>query len=296
MPSRRPQRTQVFISYSHRDRRWLDRLRVHLRPLERTYQIEVWDDSRIKPGSRWREEIAAAIKAARVAVLLVSADFLASDFIATDELPPLLRAAEDEGATILPLIIGHSRFSRTPSLSQFQAVNDPAVPLASMTGNRREKTLATLVDQIESFLMSAPAAVPQERRAAPRAAKKTERPKAGDKAPVLLARFSTDSRGKLRLKDEHYEIRLFIKDPPPSTSSVVYTLHESYAKRRRKVNKGVPDFEEYITSYGDFEVGVKINGGHPMQFKTYLSSALEHHYGNKASSAVRKAIDHLVEN
>jgi hypothetical protein len=273
----------------------LDRLRVHLRPLERTFQIEVWDDSRIKPGSKWKEEIATAIKAARVAVLLVSADFLASDFVATDELPPLLRAAEKEGAVIMPLIIGHSRFSRTPSLSQFQTVNDPAAPLASMTSNRREKTLVIVADQIESFLASVPSAPPQEKTAS-LSPKQVERLRAGDKAPQLLARFSTDRRGRLLRKDEHYEIRLFIKDPPPTTRSVVYTLDKSYSKPTRKVNKGVPDFEEYITSYGDYEVGVKINAGRPIQFKTYLSSALEHYYGNKASGAVREAIDHIVEN
>jgi hypothetical protein len=84
-------RTKVFISYSHKDERSLKRLSVHLQPLVRDSDIAVWHDKQINPGDEWREKIKTAIHSARVVVLLVSADFLASDFIARDELPPLLK-------------------------------------------------------------------------------------------------------------------------------------------------------------------------------------------------------------
>src|SRR5689334_18953275 len=127
------ERTKIFISYSHTDADWLVRLRVHLKPLERSLDIDIWDDTRIRPGSRWREEIQRIIALSRVAVLLVSADFLASDFIATDELPPLLKAAEEEGAIILPLILSPSRFQSISGLSQFQSVNPPSRPLINLS-------------------------------------------------------------------------------------------------------------------------------------------------------------------
>jgi hypothetical protein len=87
-------RTKIFVSYSHQDRRFLDRLHVHLKPLERDGLLELWDDTRLKPGSDWREKIKDAVDSARVALLLISAGFFASDFIHQDELPPLLDAAE----------------------------------------------------------------------------------------------------------------------------------------------------------------------------------------------------------
>jgi len=82
-------RARVFISYSHHDVKWLERLRVHLKPLIRKQVVDLWDDTRISPGMDWRREIDTALSAASVAVLLISADFLASDFIVDNELPVL---------------------------------------------------------------------------------------------------------------------------------------------------------------------------------------------------------------
>ncbi|MBK9045931.1 MAG: toll/interleukin-1 receptor domain-containing protein [Bacteroidetes bacterium] len=79
-----------------------------------------------------------AIKESSVAVLLVSADFLASDFISTNELPPLLKSAEKKGTTIIPVIIKPCRFLREPSISQFQAINDPMNPLCKLFEHEQE--------------------------------------------------------------------------------------------------------------------------------------------------------------
>src|SRR4051794_13839548 len=67
---------RVFISYSHKDVRWLDRLKTMLQPLARSGEIDPWDDMRIRSGQYWREEIARAIASATTAVPLVSPEFL----------------------------------------------------------------------------------------------------------------------------------------------------------------------------------------------------------------------------
>ena len=72
-----------------------------MRPFERQGHVDLWADSRITPGDRWKQEIASAMERASIAVLLVSADFLASDFVAENELPPLLEAAQREGVRIV---------------------------------------------------------------------------------------------------------------------------------------------------------------------------------------------------
>jgi hypothetical protein len=149
------ERNQVFISYSHKDKkRWLDRLHVHLKPLMQQGGVTLWDDSLIKPGEKWREAIKKGLASAKVAILLVSADFLASDFITAEELPALLAAAKSEGTLILPLIVSPCRFLKTESLSQFQAVNLPSQPLSEMTKARQEATFVKLIESVEDALKS----------------------------------------------------------------------------------------------------------------------------------------------
>lgn len=145
-------RAKVFIGYSHQDDVWLERLQVHLTPLERDGLIDRWDHTRIRAGSRWRDEIKSALDAAQVAVLLISADFMASDFIATGELPSLLAAAEKNGLVILPLIISPSKFQVTESLSRFQSVNPPPRPLIGLEKGKQEEILIKLKEDILSAL------------------------------------------------------------------------------------------------------------------------------------------------
>jgi hypothetical protein len=145
-------RDRVFISYSHKDQRWLKRLQVHLKPLEQSGVVTRWDDTMIDAGQNWRDQISQALAAAKVAILLISADFLASDFISTNELPPLLAAAESEGATILPVIISPCRFTQIPHLAQFQAVNQPSQPLITLSKGRQEAIFVKVSETVEKAL------------------------------------------------------------------------------------------------------------------------------------------------
>ena len=148
------QRLSVFVSYSHADAAWLERVQVHLRPLVRDEQIDLWDDTRIKAGARWREEIRSALAQARVAVLLISADFFGSDFIATKELPPLLEAERKRGLVILGVHLSASRFDRDQVLSEYQTVNSPGRPIESLARSDQEVVFDALARRIEELLAS----------------------------------------------------------------------------------------------------------------------------------------------
>src|SRR3954454_16752252 len=151
MPPSSSTRTKAFISYSHKDQEWLERLQIHLEPLVRE-GLDYWDDTHIRPGDDWKQEIQNALDTAQVAVLLISADFFASDFIDETELPPLLDAARAKGVRILPVILSASRFARNLTLRNFQAVNPPSRPLNEMPQAEQEKVLDRLAHTIESVL------------------------------------------------------------------------------------------------------------------------------------------------
>lgn len=150
---KRLESAKVFVSYSHVDKKWIDRVRTHLRVLQHEgLTLDVWDDTRIKPGKKWKQEIETALETATIAILIVSTDFLASDFVVNDELPSLLRSAEDRGLKVLPLVVRPCRFTKHAALSQFQAVNDPSKPLVTLSDFEQEELLVKLTDSVEGYL------------------------------------------------------------------------------------------------------------------------------------------------
>ena len=143
-------RDKVFISYSHLDNSFLKDVQRHFKPF--LNEIDYWDDSKITPGKKWKEEIRKAIKETKIAILLVSTDFLGSDFIANDELPPLLELAEKEGAVILIVILKPCLFEEFDELNQFQAMNAPDNPVSKMGINEKEELFVNLVRQTKRIL------------------------------------------------------------------------------------------------------------------------------------------------
>jgi len=95
----------VFISYSHKDEAWKNRLVSHLGVLQSEGLLGIWDDTRIEAGADWYPNIQKAIDASNVAILLISADFLTSKFILGEEVPRLLERREKEGLRIFPVIV-----------------------------------------------------------------------------------------------------------------------------------------------------------------------------------------------
>jgi TIR domain len=157
-----PQRTTVFVSYSHRDTRWLERLQVHLKPLGRRGDLVLWDDTKLDPGDRWRSTIRAAIDRAAASVLLISADLLASDFVVSEELPFLLHKAERAGAKVIPIIVQPCRLMNHPELASFQALNSPNKPLSKLSDAEVEEVFVRAAEQVERVIRSSRPAVTQQ--------------------------------------------------------------------------------------------------------------------------------------
>lgn len=145
-------RDKIFISYSHKDKKWLERLQTMLKPLVRSGQITVWDDKEIKVGAQWHEEIMAALATAKVGLIMVSPNFLASDFISEVELPSLLKAAKNEGLEVCWILLSTCLYE-TSELSRFQAAHDISRPLDSLSPSQLNTTLANIARQIQSLAL-----------------------------------------------------------------------------------------------------------------------------------------------
>ncbi len=144
-------RGPVFISYARSDSDWLEKLRIHLRPLERSGKIELWHDGRLKPGEPWRKNIVSALNKASVAILLLTANFMASDFIYNNELQPIAKRAIDGGVVVFPVIIGHCLLEEDDYLSDLQLFNDPETPLSRLDSSEVDKVLVNLAKAVREL-------------------------------------------------------------------------------------------------------------------------------------------------
>ncbi|MCX6025561.1 MAG: SUMF1/EgtB/PvdO family nonheme iron enzyme [Chloroflexi bacterium] len=152
----------VFISYSHKDKKWKDRVASHLGVLEKQYSVEVWDDSHIAPGENWHERILIALGSARVAILLVSANYLSSDFVLREEIPRLLERRRDENLHVIPVILRACAWQEVEWLSQMQVELRNGKPLAECRSDQIDDCLAGITRRIRKFLQgkSVPPPVP----------------------------------------------------------------------------------------------------------------------------------------
>jgi TIR domain len=138
----------VFISYARADSSHLSRVLVHLRPLERSGRVALWHDGKLIPGRPWRRDLDQALMTASVAVLIVTANFMASDFIHSSELPQIVARARDEGVHVYPVIFGHCLLDDDPHLARLQLFNDPERPLSHLPPAESDALLVKLAKSI----------------------------------------------------------------------------------------------------------------------------------------------------
>jgi WD40 repeat protein len=145
----------VFVSYSHADVIWMQRLEVLLKPLLDRRQLSLWSDRRMRAGDAWSSEIERAIEKSHVGLLLVSADFLASDYIVGTELPALRR----HGARLAPVLVGDCLWRSVPELAELQWLHDPERdgPLNSDVGDpsQRDRRIREICERLLHVLPEA---------------------------------------------------------------------------------------------------------------------------------------------
>jgi|SRR5579884_1775606 len=104
----------VFISYSHKDKKLREKLDAHLSNLRNQGLINAWHDGDITPGTEWEKQIIEHLTTAQIILLLISADFLASTFITSTELKQAVARHDAHQACVIPIILRSADWAGAP--------------------------------------------------------------------------------------------------------------------------------------------------------------------------------------
>ncbi len=143
---------KVFISYSHKDEDWKEKLRPHLDMLEKAGRLVVWDDRRIDGGENWYPEIKQAMDEAAVAVCLISANYLASDFIYNEEIPYLLERRQQKGILLLPVLIHKCLWQEVKWLKEIQMLPRDGLSIAEDFTDKEHIAFTEVAKRISDYL------------------------------------------------------------------------------------------------------------------------------------------------
>jgi hypothetical protein len=159
----------VFISYSHRDREWCEQIERALKALKFSrldmndlksgrlhdnahFTYSAWTDKEIYPGQNWALKIDEAIAKARIALLLVSTDFLASEFILAEEIPRLYDRQEERELAIMPLVVRPCVWGNTAWLQGIEVYPKGGTALSTLSAAACEEMLQGFMAHIDQTL------------------------------------------------------------------------------------------------------------------------------------------------
>ncbi|MCB0192646.1 MAG: toll/interleukin-1 receptor domain-containing protein [Anaerolineae bacterium] len=142
----------VFISYSPEDEDLKDQLLSHLDVLSRAGLVELWSADQIGAGAEWQTEIDNSIDQAKVALLLVTANFLNSDFILDEEVPALLQRHEEAGLIIVPVIAKACAWQRVDWLARLVGHPERVKPIWRGPDTPVDETLAALANYVAKIV------------------------------------------------------------------------------------------------------------------------------------------------
>lgn len=120
----------VFVSYCHADSDLKDQLLKHLEPLRKLDLVETWHDRDIRPGEEWADRISDELEAADLILLLVSIDFINSEYCYSQELARALERHEEQSAIVVPVILRSCLWTHMP-FAKLQAVPTDGKPVTT---------------------------------------------------------------------------------------------------------------------------------------------------------------------
>jgi tetratricopeptide (TPR) repeat protein len=119
---------EVFCCYAREDQEMLEHLKKHLMPLQRQSQITVWSDTDLNAGVEWEKELHQHLESADIILLLISPDFIASDYCYSTEMNRAIERHEQGSTQVIPLLLRPVHWDSAP-FAQLQVIPTNAEPV-----------------------------------------------------------------------------------------------------------------------------------------------------------------------
>lgn len=144
----------MFVSYSHKDEAEKDKLLLQLGVLPAGL-IDIWSDDRLGPGVNWKQEIIKSVNQAKVAILLITDNFLNSKFILETEVKTLLERREKEGIHVFPVIARACAWRKVKWLSEMNVRPKYGTPVWREGGIHVDDDLAVIAEEVADIIEKA---------------------------------------------------------------------------------------------------------------------------------------------
>ncbi|MEO0339989.1 MAG: patatin-like phospholipase family protein [Bacteroidota bacterium] len=141
------QNGHVFISYHNKDTKWLQQLRKSLIAAQKHLSIDIWDDTMVPPGADLNEEMDKALANTKVAVFLVTANFLAASSYIDQQVDYFLNQNREQKVQLLWVAVSSSLHELTP-IAKIDCANNPAFPLDQQNEGAQNKTITEISRKI----------------------------------------------------------------------------------------------------------------------------------------------------
>jgi hypothetical protein len=150
---------KIFFSYSHKDSDIKEYLDTHFAPLKRSGKVQTWNDRDITLGNEWNDEIKQQLEEADIILLLISASFIASNYIWDNELKRAMERHEARTARVIPIFAKKCEFQDMP-FAKLQGLPQDAKPIASFADP--DEPCADIASKIRKLIDSIEANAPQK--------------------------------------------------------------------------------------------------------------------------------------
>src|SRR5262249_18604541 len=101
---------EIFCCYAREDQQMLEHLKKHLKPLERQGQIKIWSDTNLDAGVEWEKELHLHLESADIILLLISPDFISSEYCYSTEMARAIECHDQGTAHVIPILLRYTHW------------------------------------------------------------------------------------------------------------------------------------------------------------------------------------------